>query len=99
MNKFVFQNPTKLIFGKDQLQRLPKELAGYGKKVLLVYGGGSIKRNGLYDSLMKLLNENDFEVVEMGESNPIHVYLLLKEELISANSTMSMLFWRLAAVL
>ncbi|MBY0221038.1 iron-containing alcohol dehydrogenase [Sporosarcina aquimarina] len=72
MNKFVFQNPTKLIFGKDQLQRLPKELAGYGKKVLLVYGGGSIKRNGLYDSLMKLLNENDFEVVEMGgvEPNP-----------------------------
>ncbi|PIC63054.1 NADH-dependent alcohol dehydrogenase [Sporosarcina sp. P13] len=72
MNPFVFHNPTKLIFGKEQLQKLPKELANYGKKVLLVYGGGSIKRNGLYDELMNLLNAHDFEVVEMAgvEPNP-----------------------------
>ncbi|ARD47416.1 iron-containing alcohol dehydrogenase [Sporosarcina sp. P33] len=72
MDNFIFNNPTKLLFGEGQLQRLPKELARYGRKVLLVYGGGSIKRNGLYDELLQLLNENDFEVVEMAgvEPNP-----------------------------
>ena len=43
MNEFVFHNPVKLIFGKGQLQRLSKELMSYGNKVLVVYGGGSIK--------------------------------------------------------
>lgn len=72
MDNFIFNNPTKLIFGTDQLQHLPKELEIYGKKVLLVYGGGSIKRNGLYDEITKLLNDNDFEVVDMPgvEPNP-----------------------------
>lgn len=72
MNKFIFQNPTKLIFGEGQLQRLPKELKNYGKRVLVVYGGGSIKRNGLYDQLMELLQSNEFDVFEMGgvEPNP-----------------------------
>ncbi|PID14596.1 NADH-dependent alcohol dehydrogenase [Sporosarcina sp. P34] len=72
MDNFIFNNPTKLIFGKDQLQHLPEELGRYGKKVLLVYGGGSIKRNGLYDEIMSLLNGNNFEVVEMPgvEPNP-----------------------------
>lgn len=46
MDHFVFRNPTKLLFGKGQIQALPKEVSRYGKKVLLVYGGGSIKRNG-----------------------------------------------------
>lgn len=72
MDNFIFNNPTKLIFGTDQLQHLPKELETFGKKVLLVYGGGSIKRNGLYDEITKLLNDNDFEVVDMPgvEPNP-----------------------------
>ncbi|WP_153733649.1 iron-containing alcohol dehydrogenase [Sporosarcina obsidiansis] len=72
MDNFIFHNPTKLIFGENQLGRLPKELATYGKKVLVVYGGGSIKRNGLYDSLMNLLDKSEFEVYEMGgvEPNP-----------------------------
>lgn len=72
MDKFIFNNPTKLIFGEDQLQRLPKELKKYGQKVLLVYGGGSIKRNGLYDEIKTLLADNDFEVVDMPgvEPNP-----------------------------
>ncbi len=72
MNEFVFHNPVKLIFGKDQLQKLSQELVIYGKKVLVVYGGGSIKRNGLYDEVMTILNENDMEVHELSgvEPNP-----------------------------
>ncbi|MBE1556392.1 iron-containing alcohol dehydrogenase [Sporosarcina limicola] len=72
MNDFVFQNPVKLIFGKGQLQELPKELVGYGKKVLVVYGGGSIKRSGLYDEVMTILNDNGIEVHELSgvEPNP-----------------------------
>lgn len=49
MNDFTFYNPVKLIFGKGQLSKLAEELPTYGKKVLVVYGGGSIKKNGLYD--------------------------------------------------
>lgn len=72
MKPFIFQNPTKLIFGTGQLQQLPKELANYGKKVLLVYGGGSIKRSGLYEELTTLLADHAFEVIEMAgvEPNP-----------------------------
>ena len=65
MNEFVFHNPVKLIFGKGQLQKLSTELANYGKKVLVVYGGGSIKRNGLYDEVMTILKENGMEVHEL----------------------------------
>lgn len=72
MEKFVFQNPTKLLFGEGQIERLPKELAQYGKNVLLVYGGGSIKRNGLYNEIIELLAANDFTVTELAgvEPNP-----------------------------
>ncbi len=72
MNDFVFHNPVKLLFGKDQLAKLAEELPVYGKKVLVVYGGGSIKKNGLYDELMTILNEIDMEVYELPgvEPNP-----------------------------
>ncbi len=72
MNEFVFHNPVKLIFGKGQLHRLSEELANYGKKVLVVYGGGSIKRNGLYDEVMTVLKDNGMEVHELSgvEPNP-----------------------------
>ena len=46
MENFAYKNPTKLIFGKGQLEQLKNEIPHYGKRVLLVYGGGSIKRNG-----------------------------------------------------
>ena len=70
MNNFTFHIPTDIRFGKDQIQCLPEELAKYGKKVLLVYGGGSIKRSGLYDKIRGLLK--DFEVSELSgiEPNP-----------------------------
>ncbi|AIF44750.1 iron-containing alcohol dehydrogenase [Virgibacillus sp. SK37] len=72
MDNFTYQNPTKLIFGKGQIDALPQEVEKYGKKVLLVYGGGSIKRNGIYDNVMKKLAEIDAEVLELSgvEPNP-----------------------------
>ncbi|AGE23499.1 putative alcohol dehydrogenase [Geobacillus sp. GHH01] len=72
MQEFIFRNPTKLIFGKGQLERLKEEVPSYGKKVLLVYGGGSIKRNGLYEEVMKILGNIGAEVIELPgvEPNP-----------------------------
>jgi len=72
MNDFTFYNPVKLIFGKGQLEKLAKELPQYGRKVLVVYGGGSIKKNGLYDEVMTILNKIGMEVHELGgvEPNP-----------------------------
>lgn len=72
MRDFVFHNTTKVYFGKDQLKHLPEELEKYGKRVLLVYGGGSVKRSGLYDRIQKLLK--DFELFDLPgvEPNPRH---------------------------
>src|SRR5690625_1394839 len=72
MEHFTFLNPTKLIFGKGQVSQLKTEVPQYGKKVLLVYGGGSIKRNGLYDQVVNLLQEIDVELFELSgvEPNP-----------------------------
>ena len=72
MNAFSFYNPVKLIFGKGQLQAAKKELPKFGKKVLLVYGGGSIKKNGLYDEVIQMLSEAKLEVFELAgvEPNP-----------------------------
>ncbi|RXJ02615.1 iron-containing alcohol dehydrogenase [Anaerobacillus alkaliphilus] len=72
MENFIFQNPTKLIFGKGQIEQLQKEVPQYGKRVLLVYGGGSIKRNGLYEEVLEQLKVLGVEVFELAgvEPNP-----------------------------
>jgi alcohol dehydrogenase YqhD (iron-dependent ADH family) len=72
MQNFTFYNPTKLIFGKGQLEQLKTEVPSYGNKVLLVYGGGSIKRSGLYDKVVSALNESSAQVFELSgvEPNP-----------------------------
>ena len=72
MDAFMYYNPTKLLFGKGQLSRLPKETKKFGRNILLVYGGGSIKRSGLYDEIMTLLSDVDVEVFELAgvEPNP-----------------------------
>ena len=57
LGDFTYCNPTKLYFGKNALDGLKEELPKYGKNVLLVYGGGSIKKNGIYDRVMAVLNE------------------------------------------
>lgn len=72
MNNFRFQAPTEILFGEGQISHLPESLSKHGKKVLLVYGGGSIKRNGIYQQVDKLLTTNGFQVTELGgvEPNP-----------------------------
>lgn len=74
MNDFIFYNPDKVYFGRNQLEHLPDELLKFGKKVLLVYGGGSIKRNGLYDQIIALSKDNDLKFFELSgvEPNPRH---------------------------
>lgn len=64
LGNFSYSNPTKLYFGEDSLDFLNEELSKYGKSVLLVYGGGSIKRTGLYDKIVKILKSNGKEVFE-----------------------------------
>ncbi len=72
MRPFVFHNPTRLIFGKGKLSALKEEVSKYGKNVLLVYGGGSIKRSGLYDQVLSLLKEAGASITELAgvEPNP-----------------------------
>lgn len=72
MDNFTYNNPVKLIFGKGQVEQLKNEVPRYGKKVLLIFGGGSIKRNGLYDQVMTQLKAADTEVYELSgvEPNP-----------------------------
>ena len=64
LGNFTYCNPTKLYFGKEALKGLNEELPKYGKNVLLVYGGGSIKKSGIYDEIVKILKENGKEVFE-----------------------------------
>ncbi|OIU72771.1 iron-containing alcohol dehydrogenase [Rossellomorea aquimaris] len=70
MNTFTYYNPTKLIFGKGQVEQLKELVPQYGKKVLVVYGGGSIKRNGLYDQVISILNSINAEVHELSGVDP-----------------------------
>lgn len=61
---FTYYNPTKIYFGKDSLGNLREELKNYGKNILLVYGGGSIKRIGLYDKVIAILQEGQKNIIE-----------------------------------
>ena len=74
MQNFVFHNKTKVYFGKGQIENLADEISRFGKKALLVYGGGSIKRIGLYDDVIKQLEKAKMTVYELGgvEPNPRH---------------------------
>lgn len=70
MNDFRFYNPVRIHFGKEAMAQLPEELAGVGKKILLVYGGGSIKASGLYDRVLAVLQEAGKDVVELAGVMP-----------------------------
>ena len=71
MYNFTFHVPTRIYFGKGQIKHLP-EIAASGSKTLLVYGGGSIKRAGIYDQALELLKGAGVEVFELPgvEPNP-----------------------------
>ena len=72
MNSFIYDIPVKIYFGENQLCHLSEELKKYGHRVLLTYGGGSIKKIGLYDKVINELNKADLEVYELSgiEPNP-----------------------------
>ncbi|MBQ6553321.1 MAG: iron-containing alcohol dehydrogenase [Clostridia bacterium] len=72
MLNYVHSIPTKLYFGKGQISRLDGILRQFGSKVLLTYGGGSIKKIGLYDEVTRILNDGGFTVTELAgiEPNP-----------------------------
>lgn len=70
LGNFTYANPTKLYFGKGALDKLDRELAKYGDNVVVIYGGGSIKRNGIYDAVMKLLDRAKKHVTEISGVMP-----------------------------
>ncbi len=79
LGNFEYCNPTKLHFGKNALSALAGELEKYGKRVLLVYGGGSIKKNGIYDEVTKILKECGKDVREVSGVMPNPTYAKLLE--------------------
>lgn len=70
INNFVYYNPTKIYFGNEQLVHLADEVLRFGKKVCLVYGGGSVKKYGLYDRIMSCLHNAGIEVAEAADIEP-----------------------------
>ena len=79
MDNFIFQNKTKIIFGKQTENLVGGEIAKNHKKILLHYGTGSIKRNGLYDKVIKSLEENGVEYFELGGALPNPRLALVQE--------------------
>ncbi len=70
LGNFTYCNPTKLYFGEDALSNLGTELKKYGKNVVLVYGGGSIKKNGIYEDVLRILQEEGKSVAEISGVMP-----------------------------
>lgn len=68
MQNFIYQTPTKLIFGENCISHLKEEVSIYGKRILLTYGSGSIKKMGLYDKVKEILS--DFTIFELGNIQP-----------------------------
>ncbi|UCS94588.1 iron-containing alcohol dehydrogenase [Echinicola marina] len=90
MQNFEFKNPTKIIFGKGQMQKLAEEIPS-GAKILMTYGGGSIKKNGIYKSVKETLK--DYELIEFGgiPANPEYAGLLEALEIIKKENITYML--------
>ena len=70
LGNFSYHNPTKLYFGENSLEYLKEELPKYGKNVQLIYGGGSVKKSGVYDSIVAILRKNGKEIFEDGGVMP-----------------------------
>lgn len=70
MNNFTYDIPTRVHFGKDALNFIGEEVGRYSKKVLLTYGGGSIKKNGVYDKVIEELKNKDIEIFELSGIKP-----------------------------
>ena len=74
LGNFTYCNPTKLYFGEGSVKYLKEELPKYGKNVVLVYGGGSIKKNGIYDAVTSILKECKKDVAEISGVMPNPTY-------------------------
>lgn len=70
MENFIFHNATKILFGKDTEHKVGQEIKAYGKKILFIYGSGSIKKTGLYDNITKSLKEERVSFVELAGVKP-----------------------------
>lgn len=70
MENFYFYNPTKIYFGQGMLSEMEKELLNVGKNILITYGGGSIKKNGIYDAAIEILKKLDKNVYELSGIMP-----------------------------
>ncbi|GAT62119.1 iron-containing alcohol dehydrogenase [Paludibacter jiangxiensis] len=81
MNNFVFQNPTKLIFGKGTIATLATEIPA-DKKILMTYGGGSIKANGVYDQVKEALKNHSVTEFAGIEPNPTYETLIKAVEIV-----------------
>ncbi len=79
LGTFTYHNPTKLYFGENALEGLREELKRYGETVQLIYGGGSVKKNGIYDAVVKILKDCGKTVVEDGGVMPNPTVDKLKE--------------------
>ena len=88
LGEFMYSNPTRLYFGKNALDGLNQELKNYGKNVMLTYGGGSVKKSGLYDQIVKILKANGKNIIELPGvmSNPTSVKLLKGAKLARENN-------------
>jgi alcohol dehydrogenase YqhD (iron-dependent ADH family) len=84
---FTYYNPTKIYFGKDAISNLSEELANYGKNILLLYGKNSIKKIGLYDEVIKILNSCGKNIVELAgiKPNPSYAQVLEGGRLVREN--------------
>ena len=80
MNNFIYENHTKVYFGEDSVSvHLGSLLGNYGGTVMLAYGGGSIRRNGVYDEVMGILNAAGKRVVEFSRIMPNPTYAKVQE--------------------
>ena len=80
MNRFTFTYPTKVYFGEGTLSRaLSQELPRMGRTVMLAYGGGSLKKSGIYDTLKNLLTQAGKEIVDFSGIMPNPTYTKVQE--------------------
>lgn len=87
MQNFLYDIGTKIYFGEGQIVHLPEAIKPYASKVLLVYGGGSIKKSGLYDTITQLFRENGIEWKELSGVEPTPGCLRLTQGPSSARSS------------
>ncbi|MBN2219089.1 MAG: iron-containing alcohol dehydrogenase, partial [Kosmotogaceae bacterium] len=79
MLDFTFHNATKILFGRDTEKKVGEEISKLGKKVLFHYGGGSIKKTGLYDRVLESLKKAGVEIFELGGVKPNPRLSLVRE--------------------